>query len=223
MAELIEGVNPTRMELLRLKIKLTLAIKGHRLLKQKRDALIMEFFNILEEVKERRKKTEEELAKAFKSLVLAEAALGTIKVSDAAMAVAAANDMGIESRNIMGVRVPVLNLGDTKRTLVERGYGIADTSSQLDDAAGKFEEALKTVAQLAEIEKSVRLLAEEIESTKRRVNALESTLIPRLSNTVRYIRLRLDEMERQNFFKLKRIKAIMEAAEAGEVSERYFF
>lgn len=223
MAELIEGVNPTRMELLRLKIKLTLAIKGHRLLKQKRDALIMEFFNILEEVKERRKKTEEELAKAFKSLVLAEAALGTIKVSDAAMAVAAANDMGIESRNIMGVRVPVLNLGDTKRTLVERGYGIADTSSQLDDAAGKFEEALKTVAQLAEIEKSVRLLAEEIESTKRRVNALESTLIPRLSNTVRYIRLRLDEMERQNFFKLKRIKAIMEVAEAGEVSERYFF
>ncbi|MBI5253808.1 MAG: V-type ATP synthase subunit D [Euryarchaeota archaeon] len=214
MAELIEGVNPTRMELLKLKTKLTLAVKGHRLLKQKRDALIMEFFNILEEVKEKRKKTEEELAKAFKSLILAEATLGAIKVSDAAMAVAATNGLDVESRNIMGVKVPVLNLGETKRSLLERGYGLVDTSSQLDDAAGKFEEALKTVAQLAETEKSVRLLAEEIESTKRRVNALESTLIPRLSSTVRYIRLRLDEMERENFFKLKRIKAIMEAAEA---------
>ena len=209
MAELIEGVNPTRMELLRLKTKLTLAIKGHRLLKQKRDALIMEFFNILEEVKERRKKTEEELAKAFKSLILAEATLGTIKVSDAAMAVTATNNLDVESRNIMGVKVPVLSLGETKRSLLERGYGLLDTSSQLDDAASRFEEVLTTVAQLAE---SIRLLAEEIESTKRRVNALESTLIPRLSNTVRYIRLRLDEMERENFFKLKRIKALMEAA-----------
>lgn len=212
MAEKIEGVNPTRMELLKLKSKVKLAVKGHRLLKEKRDALIMEFFSILEEARGIRKNAEEELAIAFKSLVLAEATLGTIKVLEAAMAVKAVNSLDTESRNIMGVKVPVLRLGETKRGLLERGYGLVDTSSQLDDAARKFEEVLKIVAQLAEVEKSIRLLAEEIESTKRRVNALENIVIPRLSGTVKYIKMRLDEMERENFFKLKRIKALMEAA-----------
>jgi V/A-type H+-transporting ATPase subunit D len=210
MAELIEGVNPTRMELLKLKGKVKLAMKGHRLLKEKRDALIMEFFNILEEARGVRREAEAQLAEAYRALILAEAVLGGIKVWEAALAVKPAGELAIHSRNIMGVKVPVLEVGETKRSLLERGYGLIDTSAQLDEAASKFEEALKAVIQLAEIEKSIRLLAEEIESTKRRVNALENIVLPRLNGTVKYIKMRLDEMERENFFKLKRIKSLME-------------
>jgi V/A-type H+-transporting ATPase subunit D len=212
MAELIEGVNPTRMELLKLKSKVKLAEKGHRLLKEKRDALIMEFFNILEEARGVRHRTESRLEEAFRALILAQAILGGIKVREASMAVKALEGVEVRSRNIMGVKVPVLEVGETRRTLLERGYGIIDTSAQLDEAATKFEEALQAVVELAEIEKSIRLLAEEIESTKRRVNALENIVIPRLSATVKYIKMRLDEMERENFFKLKRIKTTMESA-----------
>lgn len=212
MAELIEGVNPTRMELLKLKGKVKLAKKGHRLLKEKRDALILEFFNILEEARGIRRRAEAKLAEAYKALILAQAIMGGIKVREAAMSVKPLDGIEVRSRNIMGVKVPVLEVGETRRTLLERGYGIIDTSAQLDEATTKFEEALKAVVELAEIEKSIRLLAEEIESTKRRVNALENIVIPRLSATVKYIKMRLDEMERENFFKLKRIKTTMESA-----------
>ncbi len=215
MAELIEGVNPTRMELLKLKSKVKLARKGHRLLKEKRDALIMEFFNILEEAKGVRSRAEAELGAAFKALILAQATLGMIRVIESSMAVKAAGEVEIHSRNIMGVRVPVLKMEQTRRNLLERGYGLVDTSSQLDEAASKFESSLHVVIELAEVEKSIRLLAEEIESTKRRVNALENIVIPKLDGTVKYITLRLDEMERENFFKLKRIKAMMEESERG--------
>ncbi|MFQ5901610.1 MAG: V-type ATP synthase subunit D [Thermodesulfobacteriota bacterium] len=210
MVGLLEGVNPTRMELLKLKVKVKLAEKGHRLLKEKRDALIMEFFNILEEVKGIRKQAEERLQRAFRSLIVAQATLGTLKVSEIAMSVMPTVELEIASRNIMGVKVPVFEMGETKRSILERGYGLIDTSSQLDEAATEFEVALRIVANLAEIEKSVTLLAEEIESTKRRVNALENIVIPRLEATVKYIEMRLDEMERESFFKLKRIKSTME-------------
>jgi V/A-type H+-transporting ATPase subunit D len=211
MADLIEGVNPTRMELLKLKTKVKLAKKGHRLLKEKRDALIMEFFNILEEAKGARRQAEARLREAFNALILAQASMGVLKVTQCAYA--AKETLGIETytRSIMGVRVPVLELQETSRSVIERGYGLADTTSQLDEAAARFEEALAAVVQLAEVERSIKLLAKEIESTKRRVNALENVLIPRLEATVKYIKMRLDEMERENFFKLKRIKAIMEA------------
>ncbi|MEK6978343.1 MAG: V-type ATP synthase subunit D [Candidatus Hydrothermarchaeota archaeon] len=212
--EKIEGINPTRMELLKLKTKVKLAVKGHKLLKQKRDALIMEFFNVLAQAKGIRKKAAGELAEAFGALIMAEASSGTIKVAEASLAVRANIEIGrVESRNVMGVKVPTLELGETKRGILERGYGIADTSSQLDEASRRFEESLKTLVELAEIEKSIRLLAREIERTKRRVSSLENILIPRLDATVKYIKMRLDEMERESFFKLKRIKAMMEARE----------
>ncbi len=212
MADLIEGVNPTRMELLKLKNKAKLAAKGHKLLKEKRDALIMEFFEIVDRAKGVRQNVEEKLAEAFRSLIIAQATLGTMKVATASMAIKSEIGLDIESRNIMGTKVPVVDLEETRKTLLERGYGLIDTSAQLDEATLRFEEALSAITELAEIEETVKLLALEIEKTKRRVNALENIVLPRLDATVKYIRMRLDEMERENFFKLKRIKAMMEEA-----------
>ncbi len=213
MAELIEGVNPTRMELLKLKTKVKLAKKGHRLLKEKRDALIVEFFNILEEARGIRKRAERALVEAFRALILAQATLGVVKVAEVSLAVKETPEVSTVTRSIMGVRVPVLEMEAEKRSIMERGYSLSDTNYMLDEAAEKFEEALAAVVELAEVESSIKLLSQEIESTKRRVNALENIVLPRLEATVKYIRMRLDEMERENFFKLKRIKAAQQKKE----------
>jgi len=208
--EIIEGINPTRMELLKLKQREKLAVKGYNLLKEKRNALIMEFFNILERVRGARERVEEKLKEAFEDLTEAQIMMGDMAVNKAAMAVKEFIKVDIDSRNIMGVVVPVIEMESTERSMVERGYGLVDTSVKLDEAAKKFEESVSLIVELGEIEKSVRLLAGEIESTKRRVNALEHIIIPRLQNTVNYIEMRLEEMERENFVRLKMIKESME-------------
>jgi len=208
--EIIEGINPTRMELLKLKQREKLAVKGYNLLKEKRNALIMEFFNILERVRGARERVEEKLRDAFEDLTEAQIMMGDMAVNKAAMAVKEFINVEIDSRNIMGVVVPVIEIESTERSMVERGYGLVDTSVKLDEAARKFEESVSLIVELGEIEKSVRLLAGEIESTKRRVNALEHIIIPRLQNTVSYIEMRLEEMERENFVRLKMIKESME-------------
>lgn len=209
--EMIEGINPTRMELLKLKDKEKLAVKGHSLLKEKRNALIMEFFNILERVKGSRENVEKQLAEAYKDLATAQITMGDMAVRKASLAVKESVEVDIDSRSIMGVVVPVIESKTTKtRTMVERGYGFVDTSVKLDEAAKKFEESIKLIIELGEIEKTILLLAKEIESTKRRVNALEHRIIPRIENTVKYIEMRLEEMERENFVRLKMIKKTME-------------
>jgi V/A-type H+-transporting ATPase subunit D len=210
MADKIESVNPTRMELLKLKTKVKLAEKGHNLLKEKRDALIMEFFEIVEEAKGARKNAEAKLKEAYRALTIAQATMGSLRVAEASLAVKPSTELRIKSRNIMGIKVPVLDIRVEERSLLERGYSIRDTSAQVDEAARLFEEALRLISVQAEVEMTIRLLVEEIEKTKRRVNALENIVLPQLDATVKYIKMRLDEMERENFFKLKRIKALME-------------
>ncbi|MGZ7049726.1 MAG: V-type ATP synthase subunit D [Methanobacterium sp.] len=207
--EMIEGVNQTRMELLKLKDREKLAVKGHGLLKEKRNALIMEFFNILDRVKGSRENVEKNLSEAFLDLTAAQIAMGDLSVQKAAMSVKESVKVDIDSRSVMGVVVPLIDSETSQRTIIERGYGFLDTSAKLDEAAGKFEESTKLILELAEIEKTIVLLAAEIESTKRRVNALEHIIIPRLQNTVKYIEMRLEEMERENFVRLKMIKKSM--------------
>ncbi|MCZ3366329.1 MULTISPECIES: V-type ATP synthase subunit D [Methanobacterium] len=209
--EMLEGVNPTRMELLKLKDREKLAVKGHGLLKEKRNALIMEFFNILERVKGSRNEVEKKMAEAFEDLTTAQIVMGDLAVKKAAVSVKESVKVDIDSRSVMGVVVPILEAETSQRNMVQRGYGFVDTSAKLDEAARKFEESINLILELAEIEKTIVLLAEEIESTKRRVNALEHIIIPRVENTVKYIEMRLEEMERENFVRLKMIKKAMES------------
>jgi V/A-type H+-transporting ATPase subunit D len=208
--EMIEGINPTRMELLKLKDREKLAVKGHSLLKEKRNALIMEFFNILERVKGSREGVEATLQEAYKDLNDAQMVMGDLAVTKSAMSVKESVNVEIESRSVMGVVVPLIESEIGQKNMVQRGYGFLETSVKLDEAASKFEESIKLIIELAEIEKTIMLLAIEIESTKRRVNALEHIIIPKLENTVKYIEMRLEEMERENFVRLKMIKKTME-------------
>jgi V/A-type H+-transporting ATPase subunit D len=214
MPEIIEGVSPTRMELLYLRRREKLAEKGHDLLREKRDALIAEFFDVVGEVREARKEAEETLQEAFNYLILAQARLGVDEVRQLSLMTPQEISLEFSSRSIMGVNVPLLELqSELVRDVTDRGYGFTDSSAAVDKCARSFEEALKKIIKLAELEEAVRNLAGEVEKTKRRVNALEYVMIPRLKTTRKYIQMRLEEMERENFTRLKKIKAMLERKE----------
>lgn len=208
--DIIDGINPTRMELLSLKNRTKLAVKGHGLLKEKRDALIKEFFDILDRVKGVREAAERSLKEANEALLEAQIAMGDLAVRKASLSVKESIDVDIKSRSVMGVAVPVTNVKMEERSIIDRGYSFSDTTIQLDEAAKKFEESIKFLIELGEVEKTIFLLAEEIEATKRRVNALEHIMIPRFENTEKYIDMRLQEMERENFVRLKMIRSTIE-------------
>lgn len=216
--DIIDGINPTRMELLSLKNRTKLAVKGHGLLKEKRDALIKEFFDILDRVKGVREAAERSLKEANEALLEAQIAMGDLAVRKASLSVKESIDVDIKSRSVMGVSVPVTNVKMEERSIIDRGYSFSDTTIQLDEAAKKFEESIKFLIELGEVEKTIFLLAEEIEATKRRVNALEHIMIPRFENTEKYIDMRLQEMERENFVRLKMIRSTIEKKD-NEVKE----
>ncbi|WP_404807989.1 V-type ATP synthase subunit D [Methanobrevibacter smithii] len=208
--DIIDGINPTRMELLSLKNRTKLAVKGHGLLKEKRDALIKEFFDILDRVKGVREAAERSLKEANEALLEAQIAMGDLAVRKASLSVKESIDVDIKSRSVMGVSVPVTNVKMEERSIIDRGYSFSDTTIQLDEAAKKFEKSIKFLIELGEVEKTIFLLAEEIEATKRRVNALEHIMIPRFENTEKNIDMRLQEMERENFVRLKMIRSTIE-------------
>jgi len=210
MAELL-NVKPTRMELLNLKRRIALAKKGHKLLKDKQDALIMEFFTIYDEALNLRRELNEKMEVAFGALLRAQLSAGNLRLQEAALSVKPNKEVEIRKRNIMGVPVPLIEAESFKRGAAERGYAFVSTSPEIDAAADKFEEVLDLAVRLAEVEETLKRLAKEIETTKRRVNALEYIIIPRMEATVKFIKQRLDEIERENFFRLKRVKALIEA------------
>ncbi|WP_297500998.1 V-type ATP synthase subunit D [Thermococcus sp.] len=215
MAELL-NVKPTRMELLNLKRRIKLAKKGHKLLKDKQDALIMEFFTIYDEALTLRRELNLKMGEAFKALQMAEIDVGTLRLREIGLSVKPNREVEIRKRNVMGVAVPLIEAESFRRSAGERGYAFVSSSAKVDVAADKFEEVLDLAVRLAEVEETLKRLAKEIETTKRRVNALEYIIIPRMEATVKFIKQRLDEMERENFFRLKRVKALIEArAQAG--------
>ena len=210
MADIIEGVKPTRMQLLEIRRKRKLAENGHKLLSEKRDALIAEFFKIIDVRNTLRKKVEEELKDAFGDLIEAEMIMGQANVLDVARQIEKFGDVQTTTMNIMGVLTPQMEIAEKEKKIE---YGFMSTSAKLDEATEKFNKILKDVVKLAEVEGTIEDLAREIEKTKRRVNALEHIFIPRFHATEKYIELVLDEREREDFFRRKRIKSILAARE----------
>lgn len=209
MAVAISEIHPTRGELLKTLRQITLTKRGYELLREKRDALVMEFFNVLAQLEDARRRTHEALREAYRSLSLAMVAMGSLEVRKAAAATGIELEVDIATRSIMGVAVPVIEAQRLERKVTERGYSLVQTSAELDLAAKRFEKALVVMLKLAEIEETLRLLARETERTKRRVNSLEHVVIPRLEAIKKFIESHLEELERENFFRLKRIKAVI--------------
>ena len=204
------------MELIKLGKKIKLAEKGYKLLKEKRDALIMKFLEIIKQGATLRNDVEEQFKKAYQDLVKAKAIMGPLEVKSASMAVREIANARFETRNIIGIKVPEIELEEDKRNLGNRGYSPITTSASLDETDGRFDNALKLVVDMAEVEKTIEMLSTEVEKTKRRVNALEYIIIPRMKNTAKFIRMRLDEMERVHFSRLKKIKAKLAKKKEGK-------
>jgi V/A-type H+/Na+-transporting ATPase subunit D len=199
-------VKPTRSELIKLKSKIKLAKSGYKLLKKKRDGLILEFYEILNKTKSVRKEMTEKFKEAIKKINIARIVDGDLAIKSVSMAIKNKPNVEVENKNIMGVVVPSIKSENVVKEVLERGYGIVNTSSAINEATNSYEELLEYIILVAEIETSMIRLLEEIDKTKRRVNALEFEVIPKLIKTMNFIELRLEEMERETVFRSKRIK-----------------
>jgi V/A-type H+-transporting ATPase subunit D len=211
--QILEGVSPTRMELLEIRKKLVLAEKGHKLLEEKRDALVERFFGIIEKRNQLSKEIDEDFKGAFLSLISSQMILGEKKVEDISFLSEDIGEISFEYDNIMGVKIPKMNASEIK-TDMKITYGFFETCAKLDDAQKSFNKLISKLILLADLEGGIKSLTVEIEKTKRRVNVLENNLIPKLQGTRKYIEMQLEEQEREDFFRRKRIKAIMESKKA---------
>ena len=201
---------PTRMELARQKRRLSTARRGHKLLKDKRDELMRQFLDLVRENKELRESVEKKLARANASLVLARAASSDAILNTALLAPKQQVFLDMSIKNIMSVEVPLFE----KKTRTENAgdifsYGYAFTPAELDDAVAALNDALPELLRLAEVEKACRLMAEEIEKTRRRVNALEHEIIPDAQDKIKFITMKLDENERSTQIRLMKIQDMM--------------
>ena len=200
-------IKATRMELLLTKKKLKLAKKGHKLLKEKRDALVGEFFKALKEIKELRKEIGSNLTDAQKALHKAQAIQGEIDVERFALGVSSGVNVDFSTRKIMSVSIP-----DVSKVEVDYNwYGYFESTVELDDAVKKFRELFPTLVKLSAKQLALTRVAEEIKKTKRKVNSLEYIIMPRLEHVKKMITFKLEEQERENFTRLKIIKAKAEA------------
>jgi V/A-type H+-transporting ATPase subunit D len=203
----LRDVKPTRSELISLKRRIALSERGYKILKMKRDGLIIEFFKVLAAAKDSRGDLLKKFEHAGEMMAMANTVEGTIGVKSAAFAVQEVPDITLSSKNIMGVVVPEIESTSVKKSLIDRGYGMLGTTSIIDETASAYEDLVEAVIESAEIETTMKKLLDEIESTKRRVNALEFKVIPELTEARDFIKMRLDEMEREELFRLKKIKA----------------
>jgi V/A-type H+-transporting ATPase subunit D len=172
----------------------------------KRDGLILEFFKVLATAKDTRGDLLNKYQLAVEMMAVANTVEGAIGVKSAAVSVKEVPEITLKSKNIMGVIVPQIESSKVKKSLVDRGYGVLGTSTVIDETASAFEELVESIIESAEIETTMKRLLDEIEKTKRRVNALEFKVIPELTAARDFIKMRLDEMEREELFRMKRIK-----------------
>ena len=201
------AVNPTRMELTRLKGKLRTAQRGHKLLKDKRDELMKQFMNTVREVRALRAEVEEELMTVHKSFTVASAIMSSEALEQALLYPKQSVELTMTFQNIMSVKVPSYNFQTkTKSDSDIYPYGFSATSGELDAAVDALGKVFQKLLKLAQIEKSAQLMAEEIEKTRRRVNALEYVVIPDTQATIRYITMKLDENDRATTTRLMKVK-----------------
>ena len=202
----IQDYKPTRSQLILVRKTRATAERGHRLLKLKRDALIVEFFKVMERARSVRSNIVDKYRVAQERMAVASAVEGLSGVKSASLALLETPTLELSTRNVMGINVPSIEAKSVRKTIAQRGYGVIETSPRIDEAAEAYEDLVENIIRAAEIETTMRRLIEEIEKVKRRVNALENRVIPDLQDTERFIRFRLEEMERDNFLRLKRFK-----------------
>ena len=201
-----KDVKPTRKNLMAIEDRIELSERGHDTLEQKRDGLIMEFMDILDQAQDVRSDMADDYETAQRKIDMARAMEGDVAVRGAAAALKEHPEITTRSKNIMGVVVPQIESSKVKKNLDERGYGLLGSSARIDEAADAYEELLESIILAAEVETAMKKMLEEIETTKRRVNALEFTLLPRLYENQEYIEQKLEEQEREETFRLKKIK-----------------
>lgn len=214
------NVNPNRMELSKLKKRLVTAVRGHKLLKDKQDELMRRFIELVRHNDRLRKQVEKELMEAYQAFVLSGAVISQPFLEEALLIPKERITLNITSKNIMSVNVPVMRFnresdsGEDDREGSLYPYGFFNTSDETDRAIERLYHILPNLLELAEVEKSVNLMADEIEKTRRRVNALEYMTIPQLNETIAYIKMKLDENERGNLTRLMKVKSMMQEKEA---------
>ncbi len=205
-------ITPTRSVLLDLKRRTKLSQSGYKILKMKRDGLIIEFFEVLEKARQMRAGVASDFQSAMKKITIAEAVEGEVRVRGAAYSLKLYPSVEITSKSIMGMALPRVSATDVHTDLLHKGYGVLSTSAYIEDAAEAFEKLLDTLIRAAEVETTMKKMLDEIEKTKRRVNALEFKIIPELEDAQKFVKSRLEEMERENTTRLKHLKG-KEAAE----------
>lgn len=203
-------INPTRMELTRLKGRLRTARRGHKLLKDKRDELMKQFLEIVRRNRQLRKRVEEGLEQANAAFTVASAVMSPEMLEQALLYPKQSVELGMTYRNIMSVNVPVYHFKTKNEDPTEiYPYGFAQTSGELDTALESLSAVFQDMLELAEVEKTMQLLAQDIEKTRRRVNALEYVMIPDLEKNIKYISMKLDENERGNTTRLMKVKEMV--------------
>jgi V/A-type H+-transporting ATPase subunit D len=211
-----KDVKPTRKNLMQIEDRIELSDRGHDTLEKKRDGLIMEFMDILDQAQDVREDLESDYEQAQRAINMARTMEGDVAVRGAASALKEHPELTTQSKNIMGVVVPQIESTKVKKDLSERGYGVLGTSARIDEAAEAYEELLESIILAAEVETAMKKMLDEIETTKRRVNALEFKLLPELNENKEYIEQKLEEQEREEIFRMKKIKDKKEEEEKAE-------
>lgn len=206
-------ITPTRSVLIELKNKIKTTKNGYKIMKMKRDGLIIEFFDIMEKAKEMRGSVASDYQVAMLKIAIARAVEGEIAVKSAAYALKTEPKVKVGSKSIMGMMVPKVEADVIHVDILNKGYGVISTSPYIEEASVAFEKLLDTIIRAAEIETTMKRLLDEIEKTKRRVNAMEFKLIPELEEAMKFVKFRLEEMDRENTIRLKFLKGKGEAAE----------